>query len=131
MLDMRSVQLGSSFNRSGRLCLSLLILPALATAQSSNEPPQRRPIQVGRFRLSPSGFLESTGVFRSAASGDDMSTRFGAIPLQSSHGESLVSFRNSRTGLLGETSLGDTVTLSGYVEADFLNRAPAQPSRLR
>jgi hypothetical protein len=60
-----------------------------------------------------------------------MSTRFGAIPLQHSPGESLVSFRNSRMALLGETSLGHFGTLSGYVEADFLNRAPAAPFRWR
>lgn len=59
-----------------------------------------------------------------------MSTRFGAIPLQSSHGENLVSFRNSRMALLGETTL-DRVKLSGYVEADFLNRPPAEPFRFR
>lgn len=60
-----------------------------------------------------------------------MSTRFGAIPLQSSQGESLVSFRNSRMGALAEMSLGEVGKLSGYVEADFLNRAPAQPFRFR
>jgi hypothetical protein len=34
-------------------------------------------------------------------------------------------------GLLAETRLGDIGKLSGYVEADFLNRAPAQPFRFR
>ncbi|MDQ6759420.1 MAG: hypothetical protein M3Z32_06070, partial [Acidobacteriota bacterium] len=88
------------------------------------------PFQVGRFRFSPFGFFESTGVYRSTASGDDMSTRFGAIPLQSSPRENLVSFRNSRMALLGETTLA-SVKLSGYVETDFLNRPPAQPFRFR
>lgn len=60
-----------------------------------------------------------------------MSTRFGAIPLESNHGESLVSFRNSRMALLAETVLGNIGKLSGYVESDFLNRAPAQPFRFR
>lgn len=119
------------FCQASRACAILLLLHEIATPQSSNEPPQRRPVQIGRFRLSPSGFFESTGVFRSAAAGDDMSTRFGAIPLRRTEGENLVSFRNSRMGLLAETNLEGVGNLSGYVEADFLNRAPAKPFRLR
>lgn len=70
-------------------------------------------------------------MFRSSASGDDMSTRLGSIPLQSSAGESLVSFRNSRMALQGEIPVGETVKLSGYVESDFLNRPPNEPFRWR
>ena len=116
-----------------RLCgLFLLLFPIIARPQSGTEPPpQQQPIQLGGVRLSPFGFFEATGVFRSATSGDDMSTRFGAIPLASTHGENLASFRNSRMALLGETNLADIGKLSIYVEADFLNRAPAEPFRWR
>ena len=60
-----------------------------------------------------------------------MSTRFGSIPLESSGGESLVSFRNSRMALLGEVPLSEALKVSGYAEADFLNRPPNDPFRWR
>ena len=60
-----------------------------------------------------------------------MSTRFGAIPFAGSQAENLASFRNSRMALLTETNLSDIGKLSVYIEADFLNRAPAAPFRWR
>ena len=120
------------FTRSWMPCaLALALSSTPAKSQSSNDTPGRTPIQIGLLRLRPSGFLESTGVLRSAASGDDMSTRFGSIPLESSGGESLVSFRNSRMALLGEVPLSEALKVSGYAEADFLNRPPNDPFRWR
>ena len=120
------------FTRSWMPCaLALALSSTPAKSQSSNDTPGRTPIQIGLLRLRPSGFLESTGVLRSAASGDDMSTRFGSIPLESSGGESLVSFRNSRMALLGEVPLSEALKVSGYAEADFLNRPPNEPFRWR
>ena len=92
--------------------------------------PEPITIRLGPLSLTPSGFLESITVVRSTTTHDDVSTRFGAIPLAPGPVEALDSFRNSRIALDGQMALGPG-TLSGYLETDFLNRPPQPPYRFR
>ena len=85
---------------------------------------------LGPVKLLPFGFFDMIGATRSGTTHDDISTRLGSIPLNSTPAESVASLRNSRLALRGELKLGPG-TLSGYLETDFLNRAPQQPYRFR
>jgi hypothetical protein len=74
---------------------------------------------------------QSISLVRSSTTGDDISTRFGQIPLgPGQQVEAIDSFRNSRIALDGSMRLGPG-TFSGYIETDFLNRPPQQPYRFR
>lgn len=86
---------------------------------------------IGPVILRPSGFLESTAVIRSTGTADDVSTRFGSIPLADNWMQALVSERHSRAVLHSQIPLGAGVKVSGFMETDFLSRAPANPFRWR
>src|SRR5581483_6334068 len=56
-------------------------LPAITPAQDSSEPPPS-PLQIhiGTATIMPVGFMDFTGVFRSASAGSGIGTNFGSIP---------------------------------------------------
>ena len=104
-----------------RLALALLLAVSLRGEGASTYA-----IPLGPFTLRPVGFLDIIGATHNGTTHDDISTRFGAIPL----GPSVVSLRNSRVALEGDVRLGGG-TLGGYYETDFLNRSPQEPYRFR
>ena len=67
---------------------------------------------------------------RTAHTTDTVSTRFGAIPLDESDGEVIMSPRHSRFQLRGDMPLG-SATLTGYLENDFLDARGRQAVRMR
>ena len=73
--------------------------------------------------ITPGGFLAAETVFRNKATGSDINTGLNNIPLPGNPGsqttEVNASARQSRLSMLAEGKL-DSVTLAGYVEADFL-----------
>lgn len=73
--------------------------------------------------ITPGGFLAAETVFRNKATGSDINTGLNNIPLPGNPGAQTTEFnasaRQSRLTMLAEGKL-DAVTLSGYVETDFL-----------
>ncbi len=108
-----------------RLVLGLLFALLLRAEEGSPFT-----IPLGPFTLRPVGFLDIIGSTHTGITHDDISTRFGAIPLNPSPVESVVSLRNSRIALEGDLGLAGG-KLGGYYETDFLNRPPQEPYRFR
>jgi hypothetical protein len=87
--------------------------------------------RLGRLTLIPSGFLDVIGMTRSATTKDSISTRFGAIPLGDTPGESVASIAHSRLELRGELPVG-SIHFGGWAESDFSNPNPdSAPFRWR
>jgi FKBP-type peptidyl-prolyl cis-trans isomerase len=72
--------------------------------------------------ITPGGFLAAETVFRNKATGSDINTSFGAVPLPGAPGAHETEFNlnagQSRLSMLAEGKL-DSVKLIGYVETDF------------
>jgi len=84
-------------------------------------------LKIGSASLTPLGFVDFTGVFRSSAVGSGIGTNFGSIPYGTVYGSKLtetrLSVQNSRLGFrLDAPVLGSHVI--GYMESDFLGAAP-------
>jgi hypothetical protein len=73
--------------------------------------------------LTPGGFFAAETVFRNKATGSDINTSLNGVPLPGNPGAQTTEFntsaRQSRMSLLAEGKLA-SVTVSGYVETDFL-----------
>jgi hypothetical protein len=87
-------------------------------------------LRLGRVKLVPSGFFETIGVVRSAATSENVATDLRAIPLTGAPADGLVSGRHSRLMLHAESPLAAGL-LTGYVETDFLNPRGQSPWRVR
>jgi hypothetical protein len=88
-------------------------------------PNPDNPVAI-RFKgitITPGGFLAAETVFRNKAMGADINTQLNGVPLPGQPGaqttEWNASARQSRLSMLAEGRL-DNITLSGYVETDFL-----------
>lgn len=103
-----------------------ILIAALGAAQETTSFSKN----IGPVQLTPSGFIESIGTVRSATTHDDVSTRFGSIPLENTPTEGLVSLRNSRIALQADAPFAGG-SFTGYLETDFLNRPPQEPYRFR
>jgi len=84
-------------------------------------------LKLGSAYITPLGFVDFTGMFRSNAVGSGIGTNFGAIPYGTVYGNSLsesrFSMQNSRLGFRVDVPvLGSHVI--GYLESDFLGAAP-------
>jgi hypothetical protein len=77
--------------------------------------------------ITPGGFLEAAGIYRSHNENGDVGSNFGNIPFSGTANASLSEFRGSarqsRISLLAEGQVG-SAKLSGYYEMDFLGAAP-------
>jgi hypothetical protein len=77
--------------------------------------------------LTPGGFLEAAGIYRTHNENGDITSTFGNIPFSGSANSQLSEFRGtarqSRMTLLVEGKIKDWKA-SGYYEADFLGAAP-------
>ena len=113
-------------------CLFLCLCAATGIACAAGEPHPTPPLtfRAGPVTLFPFGFVEAIGITHTRTTHDDALTRFGSFPLQQTPSESVLSFRHTRTSLRADIKVGPGV-LSGYFEADFLNRPPEQPYRVR
>src|ERR1017187_7225636 len=98
---------------------------ALSTPQSSDEPASPLQIKIGTATITPIGFMDFTGVFRSADGGSSIGTNFGSTPYNNvSTGlgklsEFRFSAQNSRIGARFDAMVHGTKVLA-YWESDFL-----------
>jgi hypothetical protein len=80
------------------------------------------------FSLTPGGFLEAAGIYRSANQNADMGSTFGNTPFEGTANSKLSEFRGSarqsRLSLLAQGFIGEATQLTGYYEMDFLADAP-------
>jgi hypothetical protein len=83
----------------------------------------------GKTSITPFGFLDMTGVYRSTLVGSGIGTSFGSIPYPNTNSttigpvsETRFSTQNSRLGLRVDSQIDD-VSVLGYTEADFLGNA--------
>ncbi len=90
---------------------------------------KRPSLQIGPVTLRPSGFFDDTTMYRDATTGDSISTRFAAIPLEETPGQWLNSPRHSRAALEARLEAGGRWL--GYWESDFLDAPGRSPYRLR
>lgn len=86
--------------------------------------------RLGGTDITPFGFLDLTGVYRSSLVGSGIGTSFGSIPYSNTNGstigpvsETRFSAQNSRIGLRTDTDVGGGTSVMGYTEADFLGNA--------
>ncbi len=87
-------------------------------------------IKYKGITITPLGFLDLTGVYRSTNSNAAIGTSFGSIPFSNTNAgqlsESRISAQNSRLGLRTDGVFGKTkATL--YFEGDFLGVQPSNP----
>jgi hypothetical protein len=103
-------------------------LLAFTAAVACESQPESKPFlfHSGPVTLRPSGFFESIAMYRTATTGDTVSTRFGRIPLQPTPSETLLSVGHSRTQVCSQAG-----HLSVYLETDFLNAPGSEPFRFR
>jgi hypothetical protein len=77
--------------------------------------------------ITPGGFLEAAGIYRTHNENGDVGSTYGNIPFSGTANASLSEFRGSarqsRISLLAEGQVGPA-KLSGYYEMDFLGAAP-------
>jgi hypothetical protein len=108
--------------------------PAAAAAQISNETapsPEVSPLQlkVGSAYITPVGFMDFTGVWRSRDGGSGIGTNFAGIPyggessFQANESEFRLSMQNSRIGFRVDANVKGADVI-GYMEADFLGNNP-------
>src|SRR5690242_14727190 len=108
-----------------RFWLILLTLP-FSPARGCESPANPLTFHKGGIEFHPSGFFETIAMYRTAVTGDSVSTRFGAIPTANSPSEFLVSAAHSRTQICAQWG-----NWTGYVESDFLNAVGKTPYRFR
>lgn len=84
-------------------------------------------IHLKGITLTPGGFIEAAGIYRSHNENGDVTSTFGNIPFSGTANSQLSEFRGtarqSRITLLAESQINKW-KVSGYYEADFLGAAP-------
>ncbi len=102
-----------------------------AEPQKGNDEVSPLQLKVGSAYITPVGFMDFTGVFRSTAGGGNIGTNFASIPygtinttnFQSHMSEFRESMQNSRIGFRVDVLAGGGHAI-GYLEADFLGFSP-------
>lgn len=105
--------------------------PAAKVANQSDQNDQS-PLQfkIGSAYITPVGFMDLTGVWRSTDVGSGIGTNFAGIPyggpgvFQAQETELRFSMQNSRIGFRVDANVKGARVI-GYMEADFLGAAPA------
>jgi hypothetical protein len=89
--------------------------------------PKTDQIYYKGITLTPGGFLEAAGIYRSKSEDSDLASNFAKIPLGNNavgHTQELRgSARQSRLSLLAQGKINDATTAAFYVETDFLGAA--------
>jgi hypothetical protein len=99
----------------------------VAHAQADQEPDAPTSVKIGSAYLTPIGFLDFTGVWRSKNVGSGIGTNFAAIPYAGAAtnqlSEARLSMQNSRIGFRVDSEV-EGAHVMGYMEADFLGNNP-------
>lgn len=109
-------------------CAVTMISGAASTAAQDAPPDGPTSISYKGVTLTPLGFLDLTGVYRSTNVGSGIGTAFGSIPFDNTIAgklsETRLSAANSRLGLRADAKFGKT-DVRLYLEADFLGTQPS------
>jgi hypothetical protein len=103
-------------------------LPAQAV-NPEKKPPEESPLQfrIGSAYITPVGFMDFTGVWRSHTGGSGIGTNFASIPYGNVYQNNLSEFRlsmqNSRIGFRVDAEVKGAHVI-GYMESDFLGNNP-------
>jgi uncharacterized coiled-coil protein SlyX len=125
----KSVQKAASSSDT-KLLASAVFPPPSATPPTPPPDPEPAPMQfhIGTASITPVGFMDFTGVFRTHAAGGSIGTSFGSIPYgpeyQTNLSEIRESIQNSRIGFRVDADVKGAHVI-GYMEADFLGNNPA------
>jgi hypothetical protein len=96
------------------------------TAVAANAPKTDKIYYKG-ITLTPGGFLEAAGIYRTKNEDSDLASNFAKLPLGNNavgHTQELRgSARQSRISLLAQGNISDTTQAAFYVETDFLGAA--------
>lgn len=102
--------------------------PAMAIAKADTfDPEQPTAIHFRGITLTPGGFVDAAGIYRTHNENADVDSTFAGIPFSGTANASLNEFRGSarasRFSLLAEGKINNWKT-SGYAEIDFEGAAP-------
>ena len=101
--------------------------PAADPAQKGDDEVSPLQLKIGSAYITPVGFLDFTGVFRSHDTGNGIGTNFAGIPYGNTFNTHLSEFResmqNSRIGFRVD-ALVHGAHVIGYMESDFLGNNP-------
>jgi hypothetical protein len=97
-------------------------------AQKGNDEVSPLQLKIGGAYITPVGFLDFTGVWRSHTGGSGIGTNFASIPygpaaFQNHLGELRESMQNSRIGFRVDAMVGGAHVI-GYMESDYLGNNP-------
>ena len=100
------------------------------TAGGDKEPKLPVSFKIGSAEFTPGGFLDFAAFYRSTNVGSGIATAFGTIPFnnqlpQGRLSETRFSAQYSRLSLKVDAPLPKSISLTSYVEADFLGFQPA------
>jgi len=112
--------------------------PSVAAALSPQQPAGEEPasplqLKIGTATITPIGFMDMTGVFRSATGGSSIGTNFGSTPYNNvstgfgNLSEFRFSAQNSRIGARVDATVHGTHVM-GYWESDFLGNQSTNAS---
>lgn len=101
--------------------------PPPAPARMAPEETSPLQFKIGSAYITPIGFMDFTGMWRSTDVGSGIGTNFGSIPYGTAAGtklsESRMSMQNSRIGFRVDAPVSGAHVM-GYMEADFLGNNP-------
>jgi len=103
--------------------------PQAGTAHASSDTQETSPLQfhIGSAYITPIGFMDFTGVWRSHDGGSGIGTNFAGIPygnvFQNNLSEFCMLMRNSRVGFRVDAIVKGAHVI-GYMESDFLGNNP-------
>ncbi|HMH02166.1 MAG TPA: hypothetical protein VK555_12165 [Terriglobales bacterium] len=104
---------------------SMTVVESTASSASSSDQP--RAIQFRGITLTPGGFFDATGIYRTHNQNADAVSTFGSIPFSGTANSRLSEFRGTgretRFSLLAEGKI-NSWKASGYAEFDFEGAAP-------
>jgi hypothetical protein len=104
-----------------------LTAPALNPAQKSNDEDSPLQFKIGSAYITPVGFMDFTGVFRSHDEGSGIGTNFAGIKYGNTFNTHLselrLSMQNSRIGFRVDAMVKGAHVI-GYMESDFLGNNP-------
>jgi hypothetical protein len=106
---------------------------AVAAVQKVIPPKGKKGIQIGAVTVTPGGFIESAGIFRSKNMSSDVGEAFNSIPFGNVSNDHLTetrfSARQSRLSLLATSDVDPQTHLAAYYEMDFLGAAGTANSK--
>jgi hypothetical protein len=101
--------------------------PAANPAQRGDDEVSPLQLKIGSAYITPVGFMDFTGVFRSHDGGSGIGTNFASIPYGNTFNTHLSEFRwsmqNSRIGFRVDAMVKGAHVI-GYMESDFLGNNP-------